>query len=55
MSTMILQVSMLKPSDLMSWPRRQGKCDGKTSWRLSRKMAGFCACPFRYCSRVNAT
>lgn len=29
MSTMILQVSMLKPSDLMSWPRRKSKSDGK--------------------------
>lgn len=29
MSTMILQVSMLKPSDLMSWPRKQRKSDGK--------------------------
>lgn len=29
MSTMILQVSMLKPSDLMSWPGRQIECDRK--------------------------
>lgn len=28
MSTMILQVSMLKPSDLMSWPVRQSTSDG---------------------------
>lgn len=53
MSTMILQVSMLKPSDLISWPGRQGRCDGKTSWRFSTKMAGFCACTFGYCSYLN--
>lgn len=38
-STMILQVSMLKPSDLMSWPRRQrmmGKSLGGGAAVLSR-------------------
>ena len=32
MSTMILQVSMLKPSDLISWPRRQKKCERSILW-----------------------
>ena len=31
-STMILQVSMLKPSDLISWPRRQKKCERSILW-----------------------